>query len=141
MKPTQTRFAATLLAYIYWPLLYIAIYLPFIIPRLVEWKRVPLWILLAVSLGFAVLLAGMGTRYKTKANAFHAIGITVLLSLFMFMAASLSWPGFKKPGSGSFNALASSLSVLIIFALLETGRIVATRTARDRERRTPCPDP
>jgi hypothetical protein len=139
MKPIQAKSAVTLLAYIYWPLLYAAIYLPLIIPRLAEWKRIPLWIFLAVSLGFVVLLTRMGAKLKTKGNAFHAVGITVFLSLFIFAAARLSLLGFRKPGT--FNALASLLSVLVIFTLLEAGRILAKRRAHDLERRTPCLDP
>jgi len=128
MKAIRIRAAIVLLAYAYWPLLYFAAYLPLIVPKLAYWKHIPLWIFLASVFGFVALLAGVGATHKTKANLFHAIGITVLLHLFLFILRGLSLPGFRE--TGSFDVLALLLPMLIVFALLESGRILVPKKAR-----------
>jgi hypothetical protein len=122
MEKIKIKTATVLLAYGYWPLFYFAVYLPLIVPKLDHWKHIPLWIFLASVFGFIVLLAGVGAKHKTKTNFFHAIGIAASLYLFQFLLKSLSLPGFRKPGFS--DILASFLSILVVFILLETGRML-----------------
>jgi hypothetical protein len=129
MKAIRIRAAIVFLAYAYWPLLYFVVYLPLIVPKLAQWKRIPLWIFLASVFGFVALLAGVGATHKTKVNLFHAIGVTVFLHLFLFILRGLSLPGFRNT-AGYFDVLTILLPMLIVFVLLESGRILVPKKAR-----------
>ncbi len=136
MRANQSKLAATLLAYAYWPIVYFGIYLPFIVPSLDRWKRIPPGIVFAACLGFATVLVNMGRHHSTKANFLHAIGIQGSLLIFFFLLAKLAMPGFKKSESGieggALELLAGVLlPVVIIFALAEGGRILISKKVHE----------
>lgn len=129
MRADRSKLAATLLAYAYWPIAYLGVYWPLIVPRLDRWKSIPPRIVFVACLGFAAVLVAMGKRHTTKANLLHAVGIQGSLLLFFLLMARLHMPGFKKGdpgiGGGPLELLAGALlPIVLIFALAEGGRVL-----------------
>jgi hypothetical protein len=135
MNAKRGKLIFTFLAYIYWPAAYFGIYLPFLVPRLEDWRHIPYWIPIALGLGFIFVLANMGKHLSTKVNVLNAIGIWASILLFMLLMGKLTMPGFKKVAYGVKGRLIEELIVLvapmlIMFAVAEGGRILLTRKAR-----------
>jgi len=137
MEKTANRgkLAFTLLAYIYWPVAYFGVYLPFVVPSLGRWKQIPVWIPIIMGLGFVLILVSMGIHNSQKANFLHAIGIQISLLFFLFLMVKLVMPGFKKSEYGANGRFLEDLIVLvapimIMFAVAEGGRILLTKKDR-----------
>lgn len=139
MNAERGKQVFTLLAYVYWPAAYFGIYLPFIIPRLDQWRQIPIWIPIVLALGFIFALVNLGMRSSTKTNLIHAISIWASMLLFMFLMAKFVMPGFKKSTIGHAETSAwftvedlivIVLPILLFFAVAEGGRILLTKKAR-----------
>src|SRR5207248_1703609 len=63
--------------YLYWPVIYLLVYRPFILPRLSSWDHVPLTLVAVVAGGYVALLLAAGRRRTHGAIALHALGIAL----------------------------------------------------------------
>ena len=90
------------LAYVYWPLLYFAVYVPFIVPRLHQWQYIPSWITWPAVIGFGVILAASGIRRTHKAILIHAVGVALFVEVFIFAMSRLQMRSFHKSYEGGF---------------------------------------
>ncbi len=133
MKTDRGKLAITLLAYAYWPIAYFGVYLTLIVPNLDRWKHIPVWIVIVIGVGFAVVVVSMGRHHSAKTNFLHALGIQVTLLFFLFLMAELVMPGFKKSEPVEFGGrfpedlILFLLPPLIMFALAEGGRVFISR--------------
>jgi hypothetical protein len=121
------KWMTTALAYVYWPLLYFGVYIPFIIPRLHQWRQIPFWVTWPAILGFIGLLIACGMRRTHKAILIHAFGLALFLALFIFAMSRLNMPSFLKSYEGGFmpDALVPVASLAVTATLFgEVGRFV-----------------
>jgi len=121
------KWMTIILAYVYWPLLYFTVYMPFIVPRLGGWRNIPFWITWPAIVGFIALLAACGMRRSHKAILIHSFAVALFLQVFIFAMSRLHMPGFLK----SYEAGVVPDTVVPVFivgiiaaALGETGRLV-----------------
>jgi len=108
-------------AYLYWPAIYLAVYRPFIVPRLATWDHVPA----------ALLLLAAGRRREHRRIALHALGIAVAVEAFSLLVAWLQTPGFAKTLASGFDpweALVTAVHVVVVLACLEAGRALSRRS-------------
>ncbi|OGX33584.1 MAG: hypothetical protein A3I43_01305 [Omnitrophica WOR_2 bacterium RIFCSPLOWO2_02_FULL_50_19] len=132
----------TILGYVYWPLLYFAVYLPVIVPRLDQWHHIPSWFTWSVLLGFVVVLGALGVKTSHKAIALHAFGIACFLQGFIFAMSRLNMPSFLKSYEAGFlpDAILPIFIVATIIAVLaEVGHsvvILKGRASNNRMHRT-----
>ena len=112
-------------AYLYWPGLYLAVYLPFIMPRLPEWDHIPVAIVATILGGYVVLLVAAGRGRDHRRIVLHAIGIAVSVDVFSLVVSALRTPAFRKTFEGGFDpwdALATGVHALVVLGCLEAGR-------------------
>jgi len=129
----RMKWMATILGYAYWPLLYFAVYLPFIVPRLDQWKYIPFWIPGLEIIGFIVVLAALGMSSSHKSILFHAFGISLFLQVSIFAMSRLHMPSFLKSFEGGFlpDAILPVLLLGTIIAVLgEAGHFVVALKRR-----------
>lgn len=123
----------TISAYVYWPLLYFVVYMPFVVPRLDRWHHIPFWITWLAIIGFISILAACGVRKSHRAICFHAFGMSFFLQGFIFAMSRLSMPGFLKSYEASFMPDAA-VPVLIVgtaaVGLGEIGHFITERKER-----------
>ena len=118
-------------AYLYWPALYLAVYLPFIMPRLPEWDHVPVAFVGTILGGYVVLLVAAGRALDHRRIALHAIGIAVSVDAFALVMSALRTPAFFKTFEGGFDpwdALATVVHALAVLGCLEAGRALGRAT-------------
>ncbi len=136
MNARRSKLIFMLLAYVYWPAAYFGIYLRFIVPRLGQWRQIPLWIPIVLAIGFIYILVNLGMGSSTKGNILHAVVISVANSLFLVLLALFNMPGFKKwegpPAvlTVRFSLVESMRLVLpavLLFAVAEGGRILLAK--------------
>jgi hypothetical protein len=111
--------------YLYWPVMYVAIYRPFILPRLSSWSHIPLTIVAALALGYIALLLAAGRRQKHARIVLHALGIAVVTEAFLLLVGWLQAPGFVKALEMAFDpweALVTAVHAIVVLACLEAGR-------------------
>jgi hypothetical protein len=121
------KLTAVILGYVYWPLLYFGVYLPFIVPELTQWNRIPFWIVWPPIIGFIVVLISLGIRRSHKLILIHSFGIALFLQILTFALSRFQMPGFLKSYETGFlpDAIAPVLLFGIIAGVLsETGRYV-----------------
>ncbi len=117
-----------ILGYVYWPLLYFAVYLPVIVPRLDQWHRIPILITWIVFLGFIVVLGALGFKTSHKAIVLHAFGIACFTEGFFFAMSAFSMPAFLKSYEAGFlpdAMLDIPITAIIITVLAEAGHYIA----------------
>jgi hypothetical protein len=121
-------------AYLYWPVIYLAVYLPFIVPRLPAWDHVPAAIVATILGGYVALLLAAGRSLAHRRIALHAIGIAVSVDAFSRVMSALRTPAFARTFDGfdPWDALAMVVHALMVLACLEAGRALgrATRARR-----------
>jgi hypothetical protein len=121
-----------LAAYVYQPVLYFAVYLPFIVPRLPGWTHIPLPIHVAVIGGYLAVLLVAGRSLDHRRIALHALGIEASNGVFTFLMARLQMPAFLKSYEAYDNPWTAAAVlwevseivgvVLATMAVLEAGR-------------------
>jgi len=118
-------------AYLYWPAIYLAVYRPFIVPRLATWDHVPAALVAVVVVGYVLLLLAAGRRREHRRIALHALGIAVAVEAFSLLVAWLQTPGFAKTLASGFDpweALVTAVHVVVVLACLEAGRALSRRS-------------
>jgi len=121
------KWITIILGYLFFPLLYFTIYLPFIIPRLNEWHRIPFLIMRLTIIAYVIILAGFGIKNSHKTIVIHAFGISCFIHVFMFTMSVLRMPSFLKSYESGFlpEAIPSIVILGIAVALLaEAGHVV-----------------
>jgi hypothetical protein len=121
-------------AYLYWPVMYVVLYRPFILPRLSSWSHVPLTLVGAVVLGYIALLLAAGRRQEHARIMLHALGIAVVVEAFLLLVGWLQAPGFVKAVEMAFDpweALVTAVHAIVVLACLEAGRALV-RAAKPR---------
>jgi hypothetical protein len=114
-------------AYLYWPTIYLAVYLPFIVPRLPTWDHVPGGVIAAILASYLALLLAAGRGRDHRRIAVHALGIAVSVDAFSLLVAWLRTPGFGKTLASGFDpweALVTVLHALVVLVALEAGRVL-----------------
>ena len=112
-------------AYLYWPLIYLLVYRPFILPRLSSWDHVPLTLAAAVLAGYVALLLAAGRRRTHGAIALHALGIPLAVEALSLLVGWLQSPRFGKTlasGVDPWEVLVTAAHALVVLACLEAGR-------------------
>jgi hypothetical protein len=112
-------------AYLYWPVVYFAVYLPFILPRLPAWDHIPAAIVAAVLGGYVTVLVAAGRALDHRRIVLHTVGIAVSIYAFSLVMASLSAPAFLKAFEGGFDpwdVLATAAHAVVVLVFLEAGR-------------------
>jgi hypothetical protein len=121
-------------AYLYWPVIYLAVYLPFIVPRLPAWDHVPAAIVATILGGYVAVLLAAGRSLEHRRVVLHAIGIAVSVDAFSRVISALRTPAFARTFDGvdPWDALAMAVHALMVVACLEAGRALgrATRARR-----------
>jgi hypothetical protein len=115
-------------AYLYWPVMYVAVYRPFILPRLSSWSHVPLTLVAAVVAGYIVVLLAAGRRQEHARIVLHALGIAVVVEAFLLLVGWLQVPSFVKALEMAFDpweALVTAAHMVVVLACLEAGRALA----------------
>lgn len=83
--------------YAFFPVLYLFVYLPLVLPRLATWPAVPWFVIAVPMLGYGALLFVVGVLVKrSSVLVAHASGIALTNLFFIVGMASLMMPGFKK---------------------------------------------
>jgi hypothetical protein len=122
------KWMTTALGYVYWPLLYFIAYIPFIIPRLDQWRQIPFWVTWPAICGFVALLVACGMRRSRRTILINAFGLALFLAVFIFTISRLNMPGFLKSYEAGFlpDALVPVMFLTITAAALgEVGRFMA----------------
>lgn len=112
-------------AYLYWPAIYLVVYLPFIVPRLPTWDHVPATLLVAILAGYIALLIAAGRGRDHRRIALHALSIAVSVDAFSLLVAWLRTPGFGKTFQSvldPWDSLATALHAVVVLVCLEAGR-------------------
>jgi len=120
-------------AYLYWPVIYLAVYLPFIVPRLPAWDHVPAVVVATILGGYVVVLLAAGRSLDHRRIALHAIGIALSVDAFSLAMSALRTPAFATfDGVDPWDALATAVHALMVLACFEAGRALgrATRARR-----------
>ena len=119
-------------AYLYWPVIYLLVYRPFILPRLSSWDHVPLTLVAVVAGGYVALLLAAGRRRTHGAIALHALGIALTVEALSLLFAWLQTPGFRKIFASGFDpweVLVTAVHAIVVLGCLEAGRAL-TRVAK-----------
>ena len=124
----------TILVYVYWPLLYFTVYVPFIIPRLNTWNQIPFLVTGFGIFGFVALLAACGMRKTHKSIFIHSFGVALFLEVFIFAMSRLSMPGFLKSYENGF--LPDAVVPILILGIIMTTLGESGRFASKWKRRT-----
>ena len=112
-------------AYVYWPAIYLAVYVPFVVPRLPTWNHVPTPFFLAIVGVYIVVLLLAGRSLGHGWIALHAIGIALSADAFALVVSWLRAPGFRKAfqvGLDPWDVLATAAHAIIVVIFLEGGR-------------------
>ena len=115
-------------AYLYWPVIYLIVYRPFILPRLASWSHVPLTLVAIVAGGYVALLLAAGRRRPHGAIALHALGIALWVEALSLLVGWLQTPGFGRMLASGFDpweVLVTAVHAIIVLACLEAGRALA----------------
>jgi hypothetical protein len=126
----------TILAYVYWPLLYFAVYTPFIVPRLNQWQCTPFWITWPTIVGFIAILVASGMKRSHKSILIRAFSLSLFLQGFIFAMSRLHMPSFLKSYEAGFlpDAVVPVLLLGITATVLgEAGRFAAKRQHPKRQ--------
>jgi hypothetical protein len=118
-------------AYLYWPVIYLVVYRPFILPRLSSWSHVPLTLVAVVAGGYVALLLAAGRRRTHRAIALHALGIALWVEGLSLLIAWLQTPGFGRmlASFDPWEVLVTAVHAIVVLACLEAGRAL-TRVAK-----------
>ena len=117
-------------AYLYWPVIYLAVYRPLIVPRLPTWDHVPAVLVAAVVGGYMALLLAAGPRRAHRWIALHALGIAVTVEAFSLLVAWVQTPGFATTlatGLDPWEGLVTALHGVLVLGCLEVGRALGRR--------------
>jgi hypothetical protein len=112
-------------AYLYWPVMYVAVYRPFILPRLSSWSHIPVTLVAALIVGYIAVLLAAGRRREHARIVLHALGIAVVVEAFLLLVGWLQAPGFVKALEMAFDpweALVTAVHAVVVLAGLEAGR-------------------
>jgi hypothetical protein len=121
-------------AYLYWPVIYLAIVLPFIVPRLPTWDHVPFALAAAIVGGYVALLLAAGRGRDHGRIALHALGIAVGVDAFTLLVAGVRRPGQTLAAAfDPWEALVTSAHAVVAWICLEAGRALG-RLAGTRRR-------
>jgi hypothetical protein len=115
-------------AYLYWPVVYLLVYRPFILPRLSSWDHVPLTLVGVVVGGYVALLVAAGRRQRHARIVLHALGIAAVVEAFLLLVGWLQAPGFVKASEMALDpweALVTAVHAIVVLACLEAGRALA----------------
>jgi hypothetical protein len=121
-------------AYLYWPVIYLAVYLPFIVPRLPSWDHVPAAVVATILGGYVAVLLAAGRALDHRRIVGHAIGIAVSVDAFSLVMSALRTRAFAKAFEGfdPWDALAMAVHALMALGCLEAGRALARATRARR---------
>ena len=123
-----------IVAYLYWPVIYLIVYRPFILPRLSSWDHVPLTLLGAIAIGYLAVLVAAGRRRTHRAIALNALGIALAVEALSLLVAWVQTPAVGRIFASGFDpweALAMAVHAVVVLACLEVGRAL-TRAAKPR---------
>jgi methylmalonyl-CoA mutase cobalamin-binding domain/chain len=130
----------TILSYVYWPLLYFAVYIPFIVPRLNHWQHIPFWITWPPIVGFIVVLVACGMKRSHKSILVRAFALALFLQGFIFVMSQLNMSGFLKAYEAGF--LPDVVAPIIFFGITatifgEAGRFAAKLRIKNQNKCQP----
>ena len=124
-----------MLAYYLWvPAVYLAVYVPVIVPRLAGWNRIPTAVL-ALALGpFLAICVAVGAVARHRHIAVHGALVAAVLQLGEFIGVLLRAPGMGKSWVDSdptlFWLVLFPLKVAILIGLSEVGHVLAATLRR-----------
>ena len=118
-------------AYLYWPVVYFAVFLPFIVPRLPARDYVPAVIAAGAIAGYLGVLLLAGRHLDHRRIALHSLGMAVSVDVFAFGVSALrmhSFPTALDRGVDPWDGLAMIVNVVVVLACLEAGRALGRLT-------------
>lgn len=111
----------------YFPLVYYAVYVPFLVPRLSHWNSIPAPIVLAVTLPYAVAVGVFGATARWSGALLGALVIAAGNTLTSNLAAYGGGPGFHDAPGGLVNGV---LFPMVVIGVPTIGLAVLGRAAR-----------
>lgn len=113
--------------YAWWPIVYLAIYLPFVVPRLGLWNRIPVSILVGTMGAFVLLGVCAGALLNQRWILVHAFGVAAFLQVCEAIAARYDAPGLANGWSvespAVFWVVLFPVKILGLIVVFETGRL------------------
>jgi hypothetical protein len=120
--------------YVWLPLVYVAVYIPLIVPRLTAWPKIPT-VVLVLTLGpFVAVCTAVGAVLSHRQILSHGVAVALVLQLTESLGGLLHAPGMGENWAESdptfFWLVLLPVKVLILIILAEAGHVVLTIARR-----------
>jgi hypothetical protein len=110
----------------YPPLVYVAIYVPIVVPRLDGWRAVPAWVKLLLAVPYLVIVLISGEFGGWRSLVLKALLGTAALVAWQEVGGSMRLPAISHPDLSSPSTVAIRMVVLMVLyaAFMAMGRVV-----------------